>query len=327
MSLLRLPTMDEIEAARQRLAGHVLRTPLIPWGEPVHGAQVYLKAENLQPFGSFKLRAGLNALLSVPEEELQAGVVTASAGNFGQGIAAAAKRLGVKATVFAPDTAAQNKLDALRRLGAEIRMLSFDHWWNVMVERGHPSARGLFIHPVADNAVIAGNATIGLEIVEDLPEVDCIVVPFGGGGLISGIGAATKELGSSARIVGAETEAATPLGAALKAGKPVAVAHDRSTFVDGIGSGAVLDEMWPLLTEVVDGAVVASMLAVKAALRAMVLRTSLVAEGAGATALAAVQEGTLEGVEKIVCVVSGGNIDPAVLAEILNPSGASADPA
>ncbi len=315
--VLRLPLFEEISAAKKRISEFAIRSPLVPLNIAVNNCSIYLKLENMQPYGSFKIRAGANALLSQDPAQLQKGIFTASAGNFGQGLAAAAAKLGHTVTVYAPDTAARKKLQALEDMRAEIRLLPFDAWWQVMENHGHPKDGGVFIHPVAETSVMAGNGTIGLEILEDLPDTDAILVPFGGGGLSTGIGVAAKHIKPEIRILGCETEAATPLAAAFDQQRPVKVPFDTSTFINGIGSAGVLPEMWPFIQRFVDGAVSASVEETKEALRTLAFKNAVIAEGAGAAPVAAALAGK-GGAGKIVCVVSGGNIDAAALAGILS---------
>ena len=313
------PTLAEVRAARARIAGDVLRTPLVPYvGElpqAAAGAAPFLKLENLQPIGSFKLRGASNALRLADPAALRAGVWTASAGNMAQGVGWVARTKGLPWSVVVPDHAPQTKLAAIERLGGTIVKLPFDEWWKVIIEHRYPGLEGHFIHPVCDRAVMAGNGTIGLEILEDLPDVDTIVVPYGGGGLVSGIASAVKAIAPHVRVLAGEVETAAPLSAALAAGKPVPVEYTAS-FVDGIGSRAVLDEMWPLVRELVDGALVVSLAEIADAIRTLVERAHVVAEGAGACAVAAALAGKA-GTGKVACIVSGGNLDPTKLAKIL----------
>ncbi len=305
--------LDEIEAARRRLRG-VLRTPLVPLEDAGFPGELYLKLENLQPIGSFKLRGAGNAIAQAPEEILQRGVYTASAGNMAQGVAWHARRLGVPCTVLVPDHAPEAKLHAIARLGARIIPMPFSEWWDVILTSEHPAVDGLFVHPVTDPAVIAGNGTIGLEIAEDLDGVDAVVVPYGGGGLISGIASALRQVSPTTRVVAAEVETGAPLAAALEAGAPTPVEYTPS-FVDGIGSGSVLEAMWPLVSRLVERSVVVSLEEVAEAVRLLANRARVVAEGAGAASVAAARKLARE--ERVVCVVSGGNIGAAKLAAIL----------
>ena len=308
------PTLDEVRAARERIASLIFRTPLVrlPVDAP---ATIYLKLESLQPIGSFKLRGAGNAVAMLTPDELARGVYTASAGNMAQGVAWVARALGVPCSVVMPDSAPRTKVDAVRRLGAAIVQVPHSEWWQTLVDRGRAGMTGTFIHPVADPAVIAGNGTIGLEIVEDLPDADAVLVPFGGGGLISGIASAVHALSPGTKIYGCEVATSTPLTAALAAGQPVTVERTAS-FVDGIGGRGVLPEMWPLVRSLVDGALVASLDEVADAVRVLIERARIVAEGAGATPVASALAGRA-GAGKVVCVVSGGNIDTAVLAELI----------
>ncbi len=311
------PTDQDIDAAQQRIAGFVNRTPLVPLTLRDCPAGIYLKLENLQPFGSFKIRAATNALRALPRAETARGIVTASAGNFAQGLAAAAGQLGVPCTVIVPDTAAVSKIGALRGLGAQIEQVPFEAWWHVLSTRQVPGHHGHFVHPVAEREVIAGNATIGVEILEDLPDVDAVLLPVGGGGLAAGIGSLIKARRPQTHIIAAETEAAGQMGAALAAGGPVDVEYQK-TFIDGAGGTSVLAEMWPLLRDVIDQAVSSSIAEVIDAVRRLATEQSLIAEGAGATPVAAALAGRghRKG-RKTVCVVSGGNLDPQILAAIL----------
>jgi threonine dehydratase len=307
-------TIDDVRAARDRIASTIVRTPLLRL-QVESGAEIYLKLENLQPIGSFKLRGATNAMRSLPEEALASGVYTASAGNMAQGVAWGARELGIPCTVVMPDSAPRAKVDAVRRLGARIVAVPYDEWWSTLAAHRRAGIAGTFIHPVADRAVIAGNGTIGIEIVEDLPDVDAVLVPVGGGGLVSGIATAVRGLAPRASIFGCEVSTSTPLRAALAAGRPVTVERTPS-FVDGIGGRGVLPEMFPLLKALLTGGLVSSIEEVAAAVRTLVERAHVVAEGAGATPVAAALAGG-GGAGKVVCVVSGGNIDTAVLADLL----------
>jgi threonine dehydratase len=307
--------LHEIRAARERLAGVVRRTPLVPWLGDGAGASIHLKLENLQPIGSFKLRGAGNAMALAPREALAQGVWTASAGNMAQGVAWEARRLGVPCTVVAPDHAPATKLEAIRRLGATIVMAPFHEWFQILATRTFPGMSGFFVHPVDDRAVMAGNGTIGLEILDDLPEVDTVVVPYGGGGLSCGIASAVKALRPEVRVLAAEVETAAPLAASWAAGRAMKIDY-RPSFVDGIGAPFVLDSMWPLARRLLDGVLVSPLEAVAAAIRLLVDRHHVVAEGAGAASVAGALAGGA-GRGTIVCVVSGGNLDPLKLATIL----------
>jgi threonine dehydratase len=277
--------------------------------------RIWLKLENLQPIGSFKIRGSGNAMALAKPEDLARGVYTASAGNMAQGVAWNARRLGVPCTVIVPDTAPRVKLSAIERLGGRIVALPFERWWQVLEEHGYPGVEGLFIHPVSDPAVIAGNGTIGLEILEDLPDVDTVLVPYGGGGLSCGIASALRALRPEARVFACEADTAAPLAPSLAAGEPTSIAY-RKSFVDGIGSARLLPEMWPLARFLLSGSIPVSLSEIADAVRLLVERHRVVAEGAGAASVAAAlrRDG---GSGKTVAVVSGGNLDPLRLAAIL----------
>ena len=320
------PTLEEIVAAQKRIAGIALRSPLVRLGARAGEREIWLKLENLQPIGSFKLRGAASALSLGPREALARGVYTASAGNMAQGVAWWAREAGVACTVVVPETAPRAKLDAIERLGARLIAEPYDRWWRILVERQYEALDGHFVHPVTDQAVIAGNATIGLEILEDLGTVAAVLVPYGGGGLSCGIAAALEAAGSNALVFGCEVETAAPLAASLAAQAPRAIEHHPS-FVDGIGGRAMLAEIWPLARALLAGASVVTLDETCEAIRTLVSRARVVAEGAGAVALAAALTGRdAKGAHgasvalpagPIVCVVSGGNLDPARLAIIL----------
>jgi threonine dehydratase len=317
MKALREPesiTLEDVVAARDRIADVVIRTPLIR----LEGArrELWLKLETLQPIRSFKVRGAYNALALLSPDELAAGVYTASAGNMGQGVAWAAGHKGIRCSVVVPVGAPHTKLEAIERLGAEIVALPFAEWWDVLAtHRYGPLEPARFIHPVSDVDVMAGNGTIGLEIVEDMPDVDAVLVPFGGGGLSCGIAAAIRGIRPEARVYGCEVQTATPLRAAIDAGRAVESSRTQ-TFVDGIGAPTVLREMWPAAHRLLAGSLVVSLAEVASAIRLLVERSAVVAEGAGAASVAAGWKG-LGGGGRVVCVVSGGNIDQSVLSRIL----------
>jgi len=306
--------LEAIEQARSRIEGAAVRTPLVRLAvdDP---CEIYLKLECLQPIGSFKIRGASNAIRSADRAALELGVVTASAGNMGQGVAWAAREAGVAATVAVPDHAPQTKLAAIERLGGHILRVPYETWWRAIEDSRVEGVDGLFVHPVQDETVMAGNGTIGLEIVEDLPEPDAVVVPLGGGGLVTGIGSALKQLSPRTRICTVEPETAAPLSASRAAGEPRQVEYQPS-FVDGAGGRLVLAPMWPRLQEIVDEALVVTLDETAAAVRLLAERARVVAEGAGALALAAALSGRA-GTGRGVCIVSGGNIDSDKLAAIL----------
>jgi threonine dehydratase len=311
--------LADIEAARDRIADIALRTPLVRLPIDDAPAEIHLKLETLQPINSFKIRGAANAIRSAPAEQLERGLLTASAGNMAQGVAWVARELGLPATIAVPEHAPQTKLDAIERLGGRILKVPYDDWWQAIVTSRIDGEEGLFVHPVADEGVMAGNATIGLEILEDLPDLDTVVIPVGGGGLAVGIASAVKARRPDVRVVTAEPETGAALHAALAAGEPVDVDYAPS-FVDGAGSRRVLDQMWPRLREVVDEAHAVPIADTEAAVRTLAEHVRVIAEGAGALATAAALAGRA-GTGRVVCIVSGGNINAATVAEILTGGG------
>jgi threonine dehydratase len=309
-----LIALDEIRRAQERIADAVTRTPLLRVDVDAP-CEVWLKLECLQPIGSFKLRGALSAVRAASRAELAGGVVTASAGNMAQGVAWAAREAGVRARIVAPENAPRAKLDAVERLGGEVIAVSHEVWWQTMVDRGHPDVDGFFVHPVEDDAVMAGNGTIGLELTEESKAFDAVVVPWGGGGLTTGIASAVKAVRPGTRVVTAEPETAAPFAASVASGGPVEIDYSPS-FVDGAGGRALLPTMWDRARELVDAAVAIPLDEVAAAMRLLAGRARIVAEGAGALALAAALRGDA-GEGRVVCIVSGGNIDASVLARIL----------
>ena len=340
MKPLEVPDIDAIRAAQERLRTVAVRTPLVrldakpsaarvPPGarvdpEPVFknpprataaSIEMYLKLETLQPIGSFKVRGAGNALHSRPAQALQAGVWTPSAGNMAQGVAWNARELGIACTAVVPESAPQTKLAALDRLGVRVVRVPFDTWWECITTHRSDDVEGTLVHPVSDTDVVAGNATIGLEILEDLPDVETILVPYGGGGLSVGIAAAVRALRPDVRIYACEVESAAPFAASLRANTPATIRH-RPSFVDGIGGKTVLPEMWPAVHALLDGSIVVTLDEVCDAIRLLVDRLRVVAEGAGAAPVAAALSGRA-GRGRVACVVSGGNLDSATLATIL----------
>jgi threonine dehydratase len=307
--------LEEIRRARKRIGDEVMRTPLIPFAAD---ERIRLKLECLQPIGCFKLRGALSAVRAASRAEIEAGIVTASAGNMGQGVAWAAREIGVPARVIVPAEAPRAKLDRIEALGARLVPVTHEEWWQAMVDRGRAGVEGFFVHPVADESVMAGNGTIGLELAEDAPEFDTVVIPWGGGGLTTGIASAIKALRPEIRVVTAEPETGAPLAAALEAGAPGEIAFEPS-WVDGAGGRALLPGMWEHAQELVDEAVAVPLAEVEEAVRLLAARAHIVAEGAGALALAA----ALRREDRCVCIVSGGNIDLPVYARIVSPAAAA----
>ena len=309
-------SLADIKEAQQRIKGKVNRTPLVRFYNDELPGEIYLKLENLQPIGSFKLRGAYNAISTADKSLLKDGVYVASAGNMAQGVAWNAKKMNIPCTVIVPDHAPQTKLDAITRLGAKFIKVPFNDWWQVLVTRKFEGMKGLFIHSVSDPPVIAGNGTIGLEILEDLPDVDTIIAPYGGGGLISGIATAVKSLNPNVKVFASEVETAAPLAPSLAAGEPVKVEY-KPSFVDGMGSGGLLAEMWPLVRNLVDGSIVLTLKQIADAIKLLMERNRVIAEGAGGSSFAAALTGKA-GKGKIVCVISGGNIDAEKMTKILS---------
>ena len=306
------PDLRAIREARQAIAGSAIRTPLVRLNAPEIPGEIYLKLENLQPIGSFKIRGAANAMAHMSADDLRKGVVTASAGNMAQGVAWRARELNIPCTVIAPESAPETKIRAIERLGARILKVPYDAWWRAFEERCYPGVEGAFIHAFDDPNVMAGNGTIGLEILEDLAEVEMVVIPWGGGGLACGIASAIRELKPATKIFAAEVATAAPLTASWQAGSPQIIEPQRS-FVDGIGGKSVFPQMFERARRLLDGVLVAEVEQVASALCLMAERNRIIAEGAGATPVACVL-GQVK--TKIVCIVSGGNIDLSKLAEI-----------
>jgi threonine dehydratase len=307
--------LEDIEAARGRIAGTVLRTPLVRI-DAASGADIYLKLENLQPTNAYKIRGAANAVAHLSDEERARGVWTISAGNAGQGVAYAARAFGVPCSVVAIETAPQTKLDRMRALGATIVPVSYEVAWRAAEAHAFEGMEGTFIHPFDNHDFIAGHGTMGLEIVEDLPEVRTVIAAIGGGGLITGVGSAVKALVPDVKVIGAEPETAAPFAYSLAHGGPQRFPDWKASFVDGAGGKSVIERMWERMRPVVDGTVTVTLDEVREAMRLMAEKSRAIAEGAGALALAAALTGKA-GEGPIVCVVSGGNIDLAKFAELV----------
>lgn len=310
-----LPSLNEVRDARRMIAGLAIRTPLVRLNIREAPAEIYLKLENLQPIGSFKVRGAANAIGHLAPAVLARGVVTASAGNMAQGVAWRARELGIRCTVIAPDSAPETKIRAIQRLGGRVIKVTFDEWWRAFDERAFPGIEGAFIHAFDDLNVMAGNGTMALEILEDLPDVDAVIIPWGGGGLTCGLASAMRALRPQCQIFTAEVATAAPLAASFAAGAPLEIDYQTS-FVDGIGAKSVFPQMFEHARRLIDGSLVAELAAVASALRLMAERNRVIAEGAGACPVACALEGKAGG-GKVVCIVSGGNIDFAKLCTIL----------
>lgn len=309
-------TIDEIRAARERIRSVAVRTPLLRLLHGTGQPEIWLKLENLQPINAFKIRGAANAVALLDPAERARGVWTISAGNAGQGVAYAAREAGVPCTVVVIETAADTKVKRMRDLGARLVKAPFDACWQAMEDRSFPGVEGTFVHPFDDHDFIAGNATVGLEILEDLPNVQAVVAAIGGGGLVAGIGSAFRALAPSVKILGAEPETAAPGAASFAAGSPQVFGSWQASFVDGAGGKSIFPRMWERMQGIVDGSIVVSLDEVKRAMRLVAEKTRVIAEGAGALAVAAALSGKA-GEGPIVAVVSGGNIDLAKFAELI----------
>ncbi len=311
--------IHEIRAARMRIRDAVLHTPLLRLNVDRAPAEIYLKLENLQPIGSFKIRGATHAIRLADPRDLDRGVWTASTGNMAQAVAWAARETGVCCSVVVPAGTPNSKLDAIDALNAQIELIPKGDWYDLVLHgRGLESRDGLFIHPVRDRAVMAGHGTMGLEIIEDLPDVDAVIIPFGGGGLTCGVASAVRVLKPDTRLYACELESGAPVAASLTAGRPVTIEPGPAPAFTGGFSGApsVMAEMWPMVHGLLDGSLLMSVAEIEQALRLLVKCNHVVAEGAGAASVATALAGRA-GPGKIVCVVSGGHIDPPVLAAIL----------
>ncbi|HLV94843.1 MAG TPA: pyridoxal-phosphate dependent enzyme [Candidatus Acidoferrales bacterium] len=304
-----------IEDARKHVYEAAVRTPLVRLQDASAPAEIYLKLENLQPIGSFKIRGAYNAVRLLPASERSAGVWTVSAGNAAQGVALAARRAGAPCKVLVMDTAPATKLAAIERLGAEIVKATFDECWQALGERRHPAMTGTFVHPFEDDEFIAGNATCGLEILEDLPDVDAVVAAFGGGGLSCGIGTVMQTSKPSVKVFAAEPETASPLALSFSKGSAQQFPGWTRSWVDGCGGKSVFPRMWALANHVLAGSIVVSLDEIRRAMKLVAERNHAIAEGAGACAVAAALSGKC-GSGKVVAVVSGGNIDLARFNEL-----------
>ena len=313
-------TIDTIRDAARTVYGAAIRTPLVPLGVLAPGGpEIFLKLEMLQPIGSFKIRGAYNAMRRLTPSQLAEGVWTVSAGNAAQGVALAARKLGARCSVMVMDTAPEAKLGNINRLGATIVKASYDECWKTVEAHGSPRMTGHFVHPFDDDDFISGNGTAGLEIVEDLPDVDAVVAAVGGGGLLSGIGVAIRALRPEARVYAAEPETAAPLKRSMDNGKASRFEEWQASFVDGAGGRSVLDTMWPLLREYVHESIVVPLDDVARAMRLVAERARVIAEGAGACAVAAAVSPAMasRGHKKVVAVVSGGNVDLAKFAQLV----------
>jgi threonine dehydratase len=316
LSPVRPVTLAEIRAAQERIRGVVTRTPLVRFLHGTDAPEIWLKLDNLQPINAFKLRGAANAVALLSPEERSRGVWTISAGNAGQGVAFAAREFGIPCTVVAIETAPETKIERMRNLGARIVKAPFDACWKAMEERAFPGVDGAFVHPFDDHDFVAGNASIGVEIVEDLPNVKTVIAAIGGGGLVAGIGSAIRQLAPGVRVLGAEPETAAPGAASFAANAPTVFEKWEASFVDGAGGKSIFPRMWERLQHVVDGSIVVSLDEVRRAMRLVAEKVRVITEGAGALSVAAALSGRA-GDGPIVAVISGGNIDLKKFAELI----------
>jgi threonine dehydratase len=313
-------TTDAIEAARERIAGAIVRTPLLEL-RGTTGPRIFLKLENLQPINSFKLRGAANAVAMLDPEKRALGVWTISAGNAGQGVAYAAREAGVPCTVVAIELAPETKIARMRALGAKIVKASWDACWEGLERRTFPAVEGTFVHPFDDDNFIAGNATAGLEIVEDLPDVATVITALGGGGLVTGVASAIRAKKPDVRVFVAEPETAAPYARSLQLGRPSAFEEWQPSFVDGAGGKSIFPRMWKRMHGLVDGSIVVTLDGTRRAMRVLAERSRVIAEGAGALSVAAALSGKA-GDGPIVAVISGGNIDLATFCEAIGQGAA-----
>jgi threonine dehydratase len=306
-----------IEDARRHVYEAAMRTPLVRLRYDEAPAEIYLKLENLQPIGSFKIRGAYNAVRLLPADQRSHGVWTVSAGNAGQGVAFAARQAGMPCKVLVIETAPATKVEAMRRLGAEIIKAPYDQCWKALGERSHPAMDGAFVHPFEDDAFIAGNASAGVEILEDLPDVDCIVAGVGGGGLSCGIASAIRELKPSVKVFGAEPETGSPLARSFAMGSAQRFPDWKASWVDGCGGQSVFPRMWAIAHHVLAGSIVSSLEEIRLAMKLVAERNHVIAEGAGACAVAAALSGKC-GRGKVVAVLSGGNIDLSRFCQLVS---------
>ena len=312
--------LEEIREARERIAGTIVRTPLIRLELGPNYPDIWLKLENLQPINAYKLRGAANAVAMLSESERKRGVWTISAGNAGQGVAYAARQAGVPCSVVAIETTPLSKLERMKDLGAKLILVSYDDAWKALEARSFPGIEGTFVHPFDDHNFIAGHATMGLEILEDAPDVAAVIAGIGGGGLITGVGSAIKALKPEIQVWGAEPETASPAALSFAMGSPQVFKEWKASFVDGAGGKSVFPRMWERMKPVVDGHIVVSLEETKRAMRIMAEKARIISEGAGALPLAAALTGKA-GQGPIVAIVSGGNIDLKKFCELIESEG------
>jgi threonine dehydratase len=309
--------LESVRAARDRISGIVTRTPLLCLNHDQAPADIFLKLENLQPTGAFKLRGACNAMAMATDTQLANGVYTASSGNMAQAVAWNSRRMGVSCTVVVPDNAPETKLAAVSRLGADIITVPFNDWWQVLLTHQYPPLEGkLFLHPSSNPHVMAGYGTIGLEILEDLPDIETVLIPWGSGGLACALGSIFRVLKPETKLYAVELDTGAPLAASFAVGEPVEVPH-KPSFVDGISGPSLPHEMWPLASQLLDGSLIVTLEDIVCAIAVIADRNNVIAEGAGAAPVAAALLG-MAGDGKIACIVTGGNLDAKKLNKVLD---------
>jgi threonine dehydratase len=316
LEAVRPVTLEEIKEARKRIAGTITRTPLVKLQLGDGYPDIRLKLENLQPINAYKLRGAANAVAMLTDDERKRGVWTISAGNAGQGVAYAARQAGVPSTVVVIETAPKSKIERMKALGAKLILIPYEEAWKALGDRAYPGVEGTFVHPFDDHNFIAGNATIGLEILEDAPDAAAIIGGIGGGGLVVAVASAIKAMKPAIKVYGAEPETAAPAAASFKTGKPEVFENWTASFVDGAGGHSMFPRMWQRMKGLVDGSIVVTLDQTRQAMRMMAEKARIVSEGAGALPLAAALTGKA-GRGPIVAIVSGGNIDLAKFCELI----------
>ena len=308
--------IDEIRSARESINSVIRHTPLVPLHEHFGAESIYLKVETVQPIGSFKLRGVLAAVTAFSEEERSRGVSTVSAGNTAQALAWCARHFGISSRSLMPDTAPRTKIDAVRAYGGEPVLVPVEEVFRYLKERGWEHEPFAFVHPWTNPDVMRGHGSLGLEVLEDLPGVETIFVPVGGGGLLAGVGAAVRALEPKVRIVAVEPAGCPSLHESLEVGSPVEVRCE--TICDGVAVPYMTEEMFPILRELTIESQLVSERDVKATIKKLALCNNLVVEGAGALSVAAAIATPLAERGKTVCLLTGGSIDAGKLASILN---------
>ena len=313
---MQAPDPDEVSRAAARIAGLVVRTPLIPLQTDDATSDIYLKPEVLQPVGSFKIRGVGNWALSLTEDQTRPGIATTSAGNTAMALGYMGRLLGVPARSHVPDSLHESKREAIAAYGVDLAEVSMTELMRFMFEETWRDEPYTYLNPWGEPLMIAGHGTIGTEVFEDLPELDSIFIPVGGGALLSGVASVLKDLKPSVKVLAVQAEVNSALAAAFEAGEPTWIDwHD--TIVEGASTPVITDEMFPLLRRLVDEVVLVSEREVMDAMRRLALGDKLVTEGAGAAAVAAALATPVEERGLSVCVVSGGSVDSELFAEVV----------